>query len=89
MLYLKKEGELMETLIFSKDKSSIDIMEELCQKCFYPEQFKTLEEYLIWSSQSLWRFNAIGIQIPNGSLECKCDSFVEQLTEHGFIERSD
>lgn len=62
-------------------------MEELRQKCYYPEQFESLDSYLIWFSNSLWKFNSIGIQIPNGSLELKCDSFVEQLVVYGKIKR--
>jgi hypothetical protein len=74
-------------LVYTKDKSSIEIMEELRQKCYYPEQFETLQEYMLWFSKSLWKFNSIGIQIPIGTLKVKCDSFVEQLVSYGKIKR--
>lgn len=75
----------MVILDFNIDKTPVDIIDEIRNMAFDPEVFGSLDNYLIWLAQNLWKFNSIGIQIPEGPIESKCESVVKQLQKHGFI----
>lgn len=76
----------MEILQFNQNTDPIEIIENIRQQAFDPDCFGSLDDYLVWLSQSLWKFNQIGIQIPNDTIENKCQAVVEQLVQYGFLE---
>lgn len=77
----------MEPLKIDKRKSSIEIIKKLRDENFDPEQYGSLENYIKWLQQSIWKFHGIGLQVEGKTLKEKCDSLVSQLEAHGFLEK--
>jgi len=76
----------MEYLKIDNTKSSIEIIEDLKNENFDPDYYGSLENYMEWLQQSLWKFHGIGLQIEGKTLKQKCDSLVDQLEKNGFIK---
>lgn len=76
----------MEKLRFNKETTPMEIIESLRQKAFDPDYYGSLDGYLDFLMKSLWKFHKIGLQVPNGSIEYKCSTVVDQLILNGFIE---
>lgn len=77
----------MKYLKIDSKKSSVEIIEDLRNENFDPEQYGSLENYIKWLQQSLWKFNGIGIQVEGKTIKQKCDSLVDQLEKNGFLKR--
>lgn len=63
----------------------LELVQILKEQAYDHERFESLDEFMIWSAQSIWRFQSKGIDIQGESLEDRCDSFILQLIEHKLI----
>lgn len=64
----------------------VELVTEMKEGVYDPDQFQSLDEYIKWLVSSIWRFEGKGINIQGESLEERCSSLVQQLVEHGLLE---
>lgn len=63
----------------------VELVQLLKEQAYDHERFESLDEFMKWSVQSIWRFQSKGIDIQGESLEDRCDSFIRQLIGHKLI----
>lgn len=63
----------------------IYIIEQMKSHVFDHERFESLESYMDYMTQAIWRFTGKGVSISGANLEEKCANLVEQLIKNNFI----
>jgi hypothetical protein len=66
--------------------SPVDVVRFMSTLAYDPSRFDSLDEYIDWLSQNLWKFHGIGVQFSGSDLESRCESLVHRLVEVGFMD---
>lgn len=77
---------ILDTIKIHNQKDPVKIINFIRNKSFDPDSYGSLENYLKWLQNSLWKFEKIAITIDGESVEEKCRSMVKELIRHGLIE---
>lgn len=62
----------------------VEALQTLKEKVYDHDRF-TMEEYLEFLSQSIWKFHSLGLTIQGKTIEEKCASCLEQLVHYGLV----
>jgi hypothetical protein len=76
----------MKTLIYKKSDTALEILESMRGTAFDPDSFGSMENYIDWLQDHLWRMHAIHIPITGSQVEDRASSMVSGLIEKGLIE---
>jgi len=56
-----------------------EVMQRLRQEMFDPSICETMQDYLKWLTQNIWRLENVTVTIPDGDLPTQCEGVLEQL----------
>lgn len=89
MLILIRKVVLIMELEIKRGLAPVEVVTAIMNKSYDPDSFGSLENYITWLQNSLWKFNSIGVSISGETLEEKCFSLVCELEKHNLIKYVD
>lgn len=62
-----------------------DIINELMKQGYF-ETYESIDDFLTKATQNIWRLFQVGIDVGQGTLEERCEKFLDAAIENGLLQ---
>lgn len=75
----------MRTLFFKKTDTPMEIIETMRGSAFDPDSFGSMDNYIDWLQEHLWRMHGIHIPVSGSQVDDRASSMVAGLVDKNLI----